>query len=344
MRLIFALGGVAILRSVFNENPDMYAFGSKWQTLFGNEYCSLLFFPPLFAYLATIPLNITYLNKINYRYMFWGALCILILKYPLAPLLLCAAVFYPYVKRDYRIFIGVAVLQTIIGATTGENTTRAYFLYLAFSLVAYILVYVIKRIFITRAFCVVCIILPFLLFLPMLSIQNIYEESFFEKTQTYVTGKTEDEEFATDTRTFLYLEMTYDLTKTKSWLWGKGAYAHYYSDWFDDGGVNGKYGRIASEVPFLNFLMHGGIVYTSLYFLLLAYAVYNGLWKSNNKFVQCIAVVATAWFFCSFVCDLTGARYYHMVFFMLLGCCFSKHFLSMSDEKVVLFFGEGAVV
>ena len=340
LRLLFVLGAIAIIRSVFNDKPEMHVWSNKWLTLFGNEFCSLLFFPPLFAYISTIPENVALIKNINYRYMLIGAICILSFRFPLGSLLLCLPVFVPYVNRKYKFLIGIALLQALLKATTGDNPTRAYFLTMLFALAAYLLAFVIKKKLITKIFCITCITLPLFLFIPMLFISRNMGLSFFEKSQSYLVDKVDDEELVTDTRTFLYFEMASDLTRTKSWVWGKGAFAYYYSDWFDLD-VNGRFGRMSSEVPFLNFLMHGGLVYTCLYFLLLTYAVYNGLWKSNNMFVQSVAVVATGWFFCSFICDLTGARYYHMFFFMLLGCCFSKRFLSMSDDEIALLFDDG---
>lgn len=340
LRVIILLSVVAVLRSVFNEEADMYAFGNKWMTLFGNEYCALLLLPPLFTYLASEPANILYVKTINYRYMLIGAFFIFLFKFPLATIVLVLPVFVPYVKRSYKLLIGVAVLHAVLGATLGLNPTRANFLYLLFAFAAFFLVFIVKKLAVTKIFCVSCVILPFFLFVSLLYSNNHNEPSFFESAQTYIIGKTENRDLATDTRTFLYREMALDLTKTNSWMFGKGAFAHYYSLWFDEG-TNGRFGRIGSEVPFLNFLMHGGIVYVFFYFLLFLYAIYKGLWKSNNKFVQCIAVVVTGWYFCSFVCDLTGARYYHMLFFMLLGCCLSERFLNMNDEEIAMLFYEG---
>lgn len=340
LRIILFLGVVAVLRSVFNENADMYVFGNKWTTLFGNEYCALLLLPPLFTYLAADPENILYIKKINYRYMLIGAFFIFLFKFPLSTLAFFLPVFVPYVKRNYKLLIGIAVLHAVLGGTLGFNPARAYLLYLLFAFAAFFLVFVVKKLAITKFFCVSCIILPFFLFVSLLYNKNLNEPSFFENAQTYVVGKTEKRDLANDTRTFLYREMALDLTKTKSWIFGKGAFAHYYSLWFDQG-LNGRFGRMGSEVPFLNFLMHGGVAYVFFYFLLLLYAIYKGLWKSNSRFVQCIAVVVTGWYFCSFVCDLTGARYYHMLFFMLLGCCLSDRFLNMNDDEIAMLFYEG---
>lgn len=343
LRVILFLSVVAILRSVFNENADMYAFGNKWTTLFGNEYCALLLLPPLFTYLATESMNILYVKKINYQYLFIGAFFIFLFKFPLSIIVLLLPVFVPYVKRGYKLLIGAAVLHAVMGATFGSNPARSNFIYLLFAFAAFFLVFVVKKLAITKIFCVSCIILPFFLFVSLLYSNNRNETSFFEKAQTYIIGKTENRDLATDTRTFLYREMALDLTKTNSWMFGKGAFAHYYSLWFDRG-VNGRFGRLGSEVPFLNFLLHGGIIYVLFYFLLLFYAIYKGLWKSNNRFVQCIAVVVTGWFFCSFVCDLTGACYYHILFFMLLGCCLSNRFLNMNDDEIAMLFNEGEYV
>jgi len=340
LRIILALSVFSILRSVFNEDADMYAFGNKWTTLFGNEYCALLLLPPLFTYLATEPANILYAERINYQYMLIGAFFIFLFKFPLATIVLVLPVFVPYVKRSYKLLIGVAVLHTVLGATLGPNPTRANLLYLLFAVAAFFLVFVVRKKAVTKIFCISCVVLSFFFFVPLLYSNNHNEPSFFEKAQTYVIEKTENKDLATDTRTFLYREMALDLTKNDSWIWGKGAYAHYYSAWFGDR-LNGRFGRIGSEVPFLNFLMHGGLVYVFFYFFLILYAIYKGLWKSNNRFVQCIAVVITGWFFCSFVCDLTGGRYYHMLLFMLLGCCLSERFLKMNDDEIAMLFYEG---
>ena len=339
LRVILVLGVVAVVRSVLNEDVDMYALGNKWTTLFGNEYCALLLLPPLFTYLAVEPINVLYVKRINYQYMLLGAFFMFLFRFPLSTIVLLLPVFIPYVNRSYKLLIGVAVIHAVLGATLGNNPSRAFFLYLVFAIAAFYLVFIVRKIVVTRFFCISCIILPFFLFVSLLY-NNGNEPSFFEKAQTYIIGKTKNKDLATDTRTFLYQEMALDLTKTDSWIWGKGAFAHYFSFSFDEG-LNGRFGRISSEVPFLNFLMHGGIVYVFFYFLLFLYAIYKGLWKSNSKFVQCIAVVVTGWYFCSFVCDLTGARYYHILFFILLGCCLSDRFLKMTDDEIALLFYEG---
>lgn len=343
LRLLLLLGCVAIIRSVLDENPGMYAFGNKWLTLFGNEICALLFIPPLYTYLATVPLCIAFLKKINHVYLFLGSLFILLSRYPLGHILICLPVFFSYVKRDYKILIGVAVLQSLLAAIMEDNPARIYIVFFGFALSAYILVYVIKRKALIKFFCIICIISPIFIFLPMLYKSDLNEPSVFNKLETYVNSNTGNRGYGTDTRTFLYYEMAWDLKKTDTWIWGKGAYAFYYSDLFDDGKI-GRFGRQGSEVYLLNFLMHGGIIYAFLYFLLLVYAVYKGLWKSNNRFVQCIAVVITGWYFCGFVGDLIGCRYYHMVFFMLLGCCLSKRFLSMNDEEICSLLDDNVIV
>ena len=64
------------------------------------------------------------------------------------------------------------------------------------------------------------------------------------------------------------------------------------------------------------------------------YAVIKAIMYGKNRFVKCIAVVIIGWIFNSFICDMNGARFYHVVFFVLLGCCLSKRWLNYSDRQV----------
>ena len=334
--LLSVLSLVSIIRTVVNDDADMYAIGNKWLTLFGNEYTALLLIPPFFCVLSTIPQNVLYVKKLTFFYLLIGAFFLIFGYFFLSFTVIFLAAFYPYVGKNYRRLIYVAVIEAVLAAFMGSNPTRAMLLYLFFGLIAYYLVYKYREIRITRMFCIACIISPFFYFIPLLY-YNSDGETSFQEVQSYLVKQGTTQEMAQDTRTFLYEEMADDLEATNSWLWGKGAYAHYYSSYFDID-VSGRYGRMLSEVPFLNMLMHGGFAYVTVYFALILLAVYNGLWIGRNRFVQCCAVIAAGWYFNSFVCDINGARYYHIAFFMLVGCCLSRRWLNMSEQDVIQLF------
>lgn len=321
-----------ILRSAISTDPDLYALGNKWVTLFGNEYTALLMLPPLFTYFGTLNYGVTMLKKTTYTYLVAGLILSVFMKFPLAMLTIFVIVFYPYVNRKYRILIIAAAAAAFIKATTGENPSRMYLIVIGFALLSYFLVYFCKNLKLIKMFAVSVIIAPLLLFIPILNLAS-QERTTFQKLQEYIMQKSNDESMASDTRTFLYLEMAEDLTDTNSWILGKGAFSRYYSLYFDQSSI-GRFGRISSEVPFLNYLLRGGLCYVIAYFGLLIYAIYLGIWKSKNKFVKSIAIIALGWYFNSFIGDITGCRFYHLAFFLLLGCCLSRKWLNSSDDEI----------
>lgn len=330
---LVAMAVVQTLRSAIDTNPELDAIGNKWLTLFGNEYTALLLVPPLFAYLGTLGYGARLLRNVTYTYLAVGLALSVLMKFPLSMLMTFAVVFYPYANKKYRLLILLAAVGAFVKATTGENPSRMYLIVLGFALCAYFLVYKVKdNSKVLKAFAVAVVIAPLVMFVPILgSTDN--DETTFQKIQAYIMQESGDESMASDTRTFLYLEMAEDLTNTNSWVFGKGAFSRYYSLYFDESSM-GKYGRLSSEVPFLNYLLRGGLLYVAAYFSLLVYAVYLGIWKGRNKFVQSIAVIALGWYFNSFVGDITGCRFYHFAFFLLLGCCLSCKWRNCSDVEI----------
>lgn len=332
LRALLILGVYEILVSVFNTDASMYALGNKWITLFGNEYTALILMPPLFTYIGSSLYGVKKLKKATCLFLVCGALFSLALKYPLAFLTTFVIVFYPYVGKKYKCLIGLVFVEAIIKATMGDNPTRMFLIIIPFSIIVILFLYVIKSERIKKWFVVAVTVAPLILFVPMLMANN-GEESFFQKANLYIVEKTDDDGLASDTRTFLYLEMAEDLTHTNSWLLGKGAFSHYYSLYFDQSS-NRKYGRISSEVPLLNYLLRGGLIYVLLYFGLILIGAYNAIFKGKNKFVQSIGIMALCWYFNSFVGDIIGCRFYHVAFFILLGCTLSPKLLNMSDQKI----------
>lgn len=323
-----------ILRAALNSDPSLYTLGNKWFTLFGNEYTSLLMLAPLFTYMGTLSYGVIILKKTTYSYLIIGLVLSVFMKYPLGMLSIFTIVFYPYVNKKFRILIIIAIVEAFIKATTGNNPTRMYIIIIGFALCCYALVYIVKKIKLLKLFSAVVIISPLMLFVPILNFAN-QDETTFQKIQEYIMQESNNENLSTDTRTFLYIEMAEDLTKSNSWLFGKGAFSIYHSVFFDNASTR-RFGRLSSEVPFLNYLLRGGICYVIAYFGLLIYAIYLGIWKGKNKFVKSIAIIVSGWYFNSFIGDITGCRYYHLAFFVLLGCCLSRKWLNYTDEDIKL--------
>ena len=326
-----AISIVQIIRSIFNTDPSMYAFGNKWVTLFGNEYTALIFAPPLYLILSNIKQTLRFIIKASFIYIISCFVMLLIGKNSFAYVSVFLLLFWPYVNKKYKLLIIFTYLMTLKMALDG---VRMFAIITLFALASYFIVYILKERFI-KLFIILTISSIPILFISTLFINDYTNEngSYFQKLQQYLAEEKGNDELATDTRTFLYVEMAQDLSNTNSWFFGKGALSYYYSFFFDKNN-NGKYGRISSEVPFLNYLLRGGIISTSLYFSLLLYAVWCALKYGKNKFIKSTSIIITGWIFNSFIGDITGCTFYHMVFFVLVGCCLNKTWLNYTDEEI----------
>lgn len=329
--LLFIVSIYEIFVSVFNTSPSMYAFGNKWITLFGNEYTTMLFFPPLYIFLSSIKKIPKILGKGSLIYALCCFAILLNGKNAFGYISITLILFWPYVAKKYKILIIITYIMTIKQALDG---TRMFLIVTAFALFSYIIIYILKEKFLKTFIILVLLSIP-ILFIPTLFLEDFRGDnnSYFHQVQTFFAEKKGKEDIGADTRTFLYVEMAQDLSNKNSWLLGKGAFSHYDSPYFNDNKL-GKFGRITSEVPFLNYLLRGGIIYTSLYFGILLYAIWSALKYGKNKFIKSIAVIITGWIFNSFVGDITGCSYYHIVFFILVGCCLNKNWLNYSDQDI----------
>ena len=331
LKVLIVMGIAQTIRSALSSDPLLHAFGNKWLTLFFNEYSMFLFIPPIFAYLGNKDEGLFFLKKSIFTFLLIGTVFLVLFRLPLSSMSIFGFVFYPYVDKKYRILIILSIVETFLYGLIGG---RICFVVLFFAFSSYFLAYKIKSKLITKSFCVFFTIAPLFLVFSILTMGQS-GESILNKVLEIVARSNEDA--ATDTRTMLYLEMAQDLTVNESWFLGKGAYTHYYSDYFSTQVEGDNPDRISCEVPFLNYLMHGGIMYVFFYFGLLLMGVYKGL-KSNNKFVESIAIVAVGLYFISFIGDINGCKLFHLSFFLLLGICLSPHWRNRTDAEIEEYF------
>ena len=323
---LLLMGIFQTLRSLFYTPPNEVVIGNKYVSLFFNEYTSLLFIPPLFTYLGISKHSPKYLFQSTIYYICIGLPFILLLKLPLASLAIYSIVFLPYVTNKYKILIILTILESILAGLTGG---RMFLIVVFFAIMSFLLIYVIKNVVITYAFCVCFSFAPVLIISSTILSYN-QDTSFFQK----ITSDVDNEEMSVDTRTFLYVEVAEDLTNSDSWLLGKGAYSHYYSHYFSqnvEGGDNEE--RLLCEVPFLLLLLRSGLIYVLVYFSLLLIGVFKSL-KSNNKFVQSLGIIILGWYFNSFIGDVSGCKLQNLALFLLLGVCLSPKWRKMADRRI----------
>ena len=326
---LLALGLFQIFRSAFFPQAREVVIGNKYVSLFFNEYTSLIFIPPLFTFLGNSILSLKYLLKNTLRYIYIGLPFILLFKLSLAPLALYSIVFFPYVTKKNKYLIVFTRIESFLAGLTGG---RMYLIVFFFSIMSYILVYVIKNSKLIYLFCFIFLVAPFLIVGSTMLFPNDGKSMF-----QIISSNVEDEEMNVDTRTFLYIEIAEDLTKNESWLLGKGAYSHYYSNYFSqnvEGGDNED--RLMCEVPFLLLLLRSGLLYVIIYFCIIIIAVFKAI-KSRNNFVKSLGVIMIGWYFNSFIGDISGCRLQHLALFLLLGVCLSPMWREKNNSELLSF-------
>lgn len=138
---------------------------------------------------------------------------------------------------------------------------------------------------VTKSIKIYCIAVP--LVGAFLTFYNLFnKESFFEYMYTMYSGETT---MVNDTRTFLFQELSKDLTETSTWLYGKGMFGTYYSDVMYIASKNGEYAdnsnRLGTECGFLWLILKGGIIYFVLYFALFYTTVLVALRRDQKVFL-----------------------------------------------------------
>lgn len=334
LSLIITESILQICMSIYNTDPDMYAHGNKWITLFLNEYTVCSLFPPVFTYLSSKSINIPVIVQCIGIYIAIALLLSPIQTNNIAFLPIFFVAFFPYIKTKQKIFY---IFVIIISLLTAIQRVRMLMIVNMFSFAALIMAYILRNKIVSYLLSTICVIIPFIIFIPILSLAK-GELSFFQQIMEYLAQNHYIDD-TNDTRTLLYLEIAEDINANDTWFWGKGAYCHYYSRYFSFNEGDDPI-RTLVEVPFLYMILRGGLVYTITYYTLLLTAIIKGLIWGKNKFVHIATILIIGWYFNSFVGDLNGCRFYHLGFFFLVGCCLSKRFLSYTDDEVQLIFDE----
>lgn len=303
--------------------------GNKWVTVLGNEEVLLMLMTPFWAFIVSDSNVLQNVKRANILFMICCLLCFLVFNSGNSSSLWYICCFAPFYKKKGKVLIFLIFLISIHVGFYAEETSRTMIVISLLALLAYVLPFVLKNKRLIRVVCVSLMVLPFIYVLPILINP---EKSIITLIKGIVMDHTGNEQLANDTRTFLFKEMSMDLTNSDAWLFGKGVYSFYYSRWFDRGGV--IVGRLTTEVTLLLLLLRGGILLALSYYSILYYAVYKALKNGKNMFVLSAAIMISGWIFISSFSYVNGFKFHHLCFFILVGCCLSSKWLSLSDKEI----------
>jgi hypothetical protein len=329
---LFIMGVFSIINTIINVDIKEMKFGNKYLTLFGSELTALSMLVPLFLFSVSDKSILIKLKKCTVVYLFIGLLFFILsgsygtsnIKDSIASSAIWIPALYIFFTKKEKILIYFLIILSIYSASY-ENY-RSSVVLTFFGVASVVLAHYIKRRIITRIFCVIFTITPFIILFYSVTMGN----SFFEIMSESNISKFD----LTDSRSFIFIEVADDLNQNNAWICGKGAYSRYYSDYFfyEDGD---SYSRQVVEVPILSYLLRGGLIYVVLYISLLILAIWNALFYGKNKFIQSVAVIATGWIVSSFLGEINGANFLHVGFWILIGCCFSKSILRATDKDII---------
>ncbi len=167
---------------------------------------------------------------------------------------------------------------------------------------------------------------------------NEYLDGDYTQQRMNSEGELVDDNLASDTRTFLYVEVLQSAQKYNSWIIGRsparGNDTEAFGDWAE--AITGRRERLSNEVGILNVFTWTGIVGVILYGLVFWKASYLSINKSKNIFSKILGLfVAFRWAY-AWVEDINNFTLNYVLLWMMIGMCFSKSFRSMTDFEMKL--------
>jgi len=332
MTLIF----VAILRG-FNDTGSALP-GNKYLSLFFNEYTLLLFFPPLFSYLAVKEDLWQYVEVLYIRYMVYGVFCLLILKFdPIVMSVLLVPLFLPHFHKNRKALIYLNIIAVLyVGFFVGDRKFIVLLFFCFLSYFSYINKYFSRFV---KLISIFSILIPIGLLVNALYTGDSPFEMVTELNVKNTFNSSKD--LTADSRTFLYSELAMDLSETNSWILGKGPIGSYYSTFMEnvfmdrDAEWGDSSNRITNEVTFLSYLLKGGLIYALSCFLIMIIAIINAAFRGKNKFVRSMAVILSGIYVNSFMGDMAGCSLLQVLIWLIIGTCLSSKWINFTDEEIL---------
>lgn len=226
--------------------------------------------------------------------------------FALTPFIIC----WPQSVRVKIIIITMLIIGIVLPLLLGRRTSA---MYVVLIFVSYTLLKLKSKPLYLFIFLFICFILYFS--------YNYYEDKIMDFFPI-LYGRLSD-----DTRSWAEDEFYKDFHDVFSILFGRGATGTYRSATL---GV-----RNLIETGYLNILLHGGLLYLIPYVLLLLRSFYLGFFRSNNKFVNSLAL----YLFCNIVLLYPSGRFNldlnTIMIWVAVGVCSTRHYRNSLDVELI---------
>lgn len=246
-----------------------------------------------------------------------------------------AIIFIGVLNNKYKIlYIGFAISTIILGY---NYDARSNAILTIFCLITSLIIFLYNRLSFLRHLAWLMIILPFFfLGLGVSGTFNIFETDKYLETDL-------KEESMIDTRTQLYYEVITSAINNNYILFGRGIGRGYESEYQE---LSNLYNKTAtdisskerhSEAGIHNIFTWGGIVYVLIYTIMWSSIIYNGLYKSKNKYVSGMAIFLSFYYFYSWVENFQSFSIMFISSWFLVAFCLSPYFRKMNDKEICVY-------
>ncbi|OBX23954.1 hypothetical protein A9996_15370 [Gelidibacter algens] len=147
-----------------------------------------------------------------------------------------------------------------------------------------------------------------------------------------------------ESRIFLFTELSNELSTMEKFI-GRGSLGTYYSEyfehtryyvveilkkeWYGDSSI-----RITTEVGYLQMILKGGFILLALHMLFYIYAIYLGIFRSNNKFISRLGYYILVMSILSLVEFRPAFTPTFIFLWMAIGTVLSKRYRQMNDNEI----------
>lgn len=248
-------------------------------------------------------------------------------------------IFLPILNKRTRLLCFFALAVVFIMARTDRSDTLRFTLAFLLGICCYKKYYKhFKKII--KPLAIGLFVSPFILFglaaTGVFNILNIGEEMGWEYKYDVEGGHSK--ELFSDDRTFLYEEEIVSSIRHNYWLLGRSLARGYDSVFFGKQ-IKGdlKWNRTerqSCETAILNIFNYMGIVGVIAFSCVIFSAVFKAVGQSNNKFIPVLGLYLAFRFFYSWLEEFQRFDTNYVLFWIIVGICYSPQFRSLSDQQL----------
>ncbi len=245
--------------------------------------------------------------------------------------------FVPFVKQKWKLIILFLCLITPFS----DLTRRSSFVNISFCFLILLFNYILPKYLFDKSiktlFYLLVTVPVIFLILGLTGVFNIFKlgDAFSEIT---IKSKSTERNLLVDSRTDIYVDVFSELSRQNAIIFGLGGNGKTKTSLTDEKFSNYdkiyKEGRRGTESGMLNQFQYSGIIGAFSYWLLMTFASFNAVFKSNNKFCMMLGVFLSFKVLFSFIEDQLQPNAASFYLMFIIGICYNFKFRYLMDFQI----------